>query len=93
MKARSCQLQQKRKHGECDSVIVLSRHNDCHHQATAPAVVSPNGASVCSDTRAETPAEAEERATIECRRRRLVRRVQGPCRTYAVGDRIVWEDR
>ncbi len=41
---------------------------------------------------AESPSQAEERATQECKRRRLLRRVPGLCRTYALGDRIIWVD-
>jgi hypothetical protein len=34
--------------------------------------------------------EAEQEALAECRRRRAQRRMQDPCRLYAVGDEIVW---
>jgi hypothetical protein len=41
---------------------------------------------------AETADLAEERATQECKRRRRARRIGGLCRTYAIGDRIVWDE-
>ncbi len=41
---------------------------------------------------AETLSQAEERATQECKRRRLLRRLPGLCRTYALGDQIIWVD-
>lgn len=34
--------------------------------------------------------EARSAALDECLERRLARRMQAPCRIYAVGDRIVW---
>ena len=34
--------------------------------------------------------EAEEAALLSCQQRRLARRLQAPCRLYAVGDEIVW---
>ena len=34
--------------------------------------------------------EAEVRALGECRKRRVQRRMQAPCRLYAVGDDVVW---
>lgn len=37
-----------------------------------------------------TRREAEEAAIAECRRRRTLRRLQDPCRLYAVGDEVVW---
>ncbi len=37
--------------------------------------------------------EAEQEALAECKRRRALRRMQAPCRLYAVGDEIVWEAR
>jgi len=42
---------------------------------------------------ASTSEEAERRARIECKRRRVARRLPGLCRTYALGDEIVWADR
>ena len=33
---------------------------------------------------------AEENALAECRRKRLARRMQAPCRLYATGDEVVW---
>lgn len=41
---------------------------------------------------AETASQAEERATQECKRRRMARRIGGRCRTYAIGDQIVWDE-
>jgi len=41
---------------------------------------------------AQTMEEAVERATVACKARRVARRVPGLCRTYALGDEIVWED-
>jgi hypothetical protein len=35
--------------------------------------------------------EAKESALAECMQRRAQRRLQAPCRVYAVGDEIVWE--
>ena len=34
--------------------------------------------------------EAEETVLATCRRRRVARRMQAPCRLYASGDEIVW---
>ena len=42
---------------------------------------------------ADTQEGADERALAECRVRRRARRMQSPCRVYARGDAIVWEDR
>lgn len=39
-----------------------------------------------------TSSQAEESAEAECKRRRVLRRIPGRCRTYALGDRILWED-
>jgi hypothetical protein len=36
--------------------------------------------------------EAEQVALERCRQNRAARRLQAPCRTYAVGDEIVWRD-
>ena len=36
-------------------------------------------------------AEAERAALAECGRRRVLRRIQAPCRLYAVNDEIVWK--
>lgn len=41
----------------------------------------------------ESPAEAEDGALAECRRRRQKRRLQAACLLYAVGDEIVWNSR
>jgi len=41
---------------------------------------------------AETSDEAVARAMEACKARRLVRRLPGLCRTYALGDEIIWED-
>jgi hypothetical protein len=38
-------------------------------------------------------AEAERAALEECGRRRALRRIQDPCRLYAVDDEIVWMSR
>lgn len=35
--------------------------------------------------------DAEASALGECQRRRALRRLQAPCRLYAVGNEIVWE--
>lgn len=40
--------------------------------------------------RSASPAEAQDAALRECRRRRAALRLQDPCRLYAVGDEIVW---
>ena len=37
--------------------------------------------------------EAERSALDQCRRKRSARRLQAPCRLYAVDDEIVWESR
>ena len=39
---------------------------------------------------AEAQHDASDRALEECRRRRAERRMQAPCRLYAVGDEILW---
>src|SRR5262245_33692714 len=39
-----------------------------------------------------TPDEAEFAALAQCRQRRAARRLQVPCRLYAVGDEIVWKE-
>ena len=41
---------------------------------------------------AQTSEEAVERAMEACKSRRRARRLPGLCRTYALGDRIVWLD-
>ncbi len=40
-----------------------------------------------------TRAAAESAAFAECDQQRIERRIQQPCRLYAVGDDIVWERR
>ena len=37
--------------------------------------------------------EAEQSALLECRRRRVARRLLAPCRFYATGSEIVWQER
>jgi hypothetical protein len=39
-----------------------------------------------------TREEAEWSALAQCGQRRAARRLQVPCRLYAVGDEIVWEE-
>jgi hypothetical protein len=39
-----------------------------------------------------TRGEAEFGALAQCRQRRAARRLQAPCRLYAVGDEIVWKE-
>lgn len=42
---------------------------------------------------AATQIEAEQGALAECRRKRAQRRMQAPCRLYAVGGEVVWDRR
>jgi hypothetical protein len=63
------------------------------HQRAFALAGDPNGEWVGATVGGySSPIEAERAALRECEQRRAARRIATPCRLYASGHRIVWDE-